>query len=88
MELIVGIGEPLIGRFLIYDALRMRFRELRLRKDPDCPVCGTHPTVTDADAGLEGELRFFFVAFRYDPPGAAKTAVHDSAEPFLYGRQS
>ncbi len=46
IKLITGIGEPLIGRFLIYDALRMRFRELKLRKDPDCPVCGTHPTVT------------------------------------------
>jgi adenylyltransferase/sulfurtransferase len=46
MKLIMGIGEPLIGRFLIYDALRMKFRELKLRKDPDCPVCGTHPTVT------------------------------------------
>ena len=45
-KLIMGIGEPLIGRFLIYDALRMRFRELKLRKDPDCPACGTHPTVT------------------------------------------
>ncbi len=46
IKLIAGIGEPLIGRFLIYDALRMRFRELKLQKDPDCPVCGTHPTVT------------------------------------------
>jgi adenylyltransferase/sulfurtransferase len=46
IKLITSIGEPLIGRFLIYDALRMRFRELKLRKDPDCPVCGTHPTVT------------------------------------------
>jgi adenylyltransferase/sulfurtransferase len=46
LKLIAGIGEPLIGRFLIYDALRMRFRELKLKKDPDCPVCGTHPTVT------------------------------------------
>jgi molybdopterin/thiamine biosynthesis adenylyltransferase/rhodanese-related sulfurtransferase len=46
IKLITGIGEPLIGRFLIYDALRMRFRELKLKKDPDCPVCGTHPTVT------------------------------------------
>ena len=46
VKLILGIGEPLIGRFLIYDALRMRMRELKLRKDPDCPVCGTHPTVT------------------------------------------
>jgi sulfur-carrier protein adenylyltransferase/sulfurtransferase len=46
MKLVLGIGEPLIGRFLIYDALKMRFRELKLRKDPDCPVCGIHPTVT------------------------------------------
>jgi adenylyltransferase/sulfurtransferase len=46
IKLITGIGEPLVGRFLIYDALRMKFRELKLKKDPDCPVCGTHPTVT------------------------------------------
>ena len=46
IKLILGIGEPLIGRFLIYDALKMKFRELKLRKDPECPVCGTHPTVT------------------------------------------
>jgi molybdopterin/thiamine biosynthesis adenylyltransferase/rhodanese-related sulfurtransferase/molybdopterin converting factor small subunit len=46
IKLITGIGEPLIGRFMIYDALKMKFRELKLRKDPDCPVCGTHPTVT------------------------------------------
>jgi len=45
IKLVLGIGEPLVGRFLIFDALRMRFRELRLRKDPDCPVCGAHPTV-------------------------------------------
>ena len=47
IKLIIGVGEPLVGRFLIYDALRMRFRELKLRKDPDCPVCGTHPTVRE-----------------------------------------
>ena len=46
IKLVLGAGEPLIGRFLIYDALRMRFRELKLRKDENCPVCGTHPTVT------------------------------------------
>ena len=46
IKLIIGVGEPLIGRFMIYDALKMKFRELKLRKDPDCPVCGTHPTVT------------------------------------------
>ncbi len=45
IKLILGIGEPLIGRFLIYDALQMRFRDLKLPKDPDCPVCGTHPSI-------------------------------------------
>jgi len=47
IKLIMGIGEPLVGRFLIYDALRMKFRELKLKNDPDCPVCGTNPTVTE-----------------------------------------
>ncbi len=46
VKLILGIGEPLVGRLLLYDALAMRFRELRLRKNPECPVCGTHPTIT------------------------------------------
>ena len=46
IKVILGVGAPLIGRFLIFDALKMRFRELKLRKDPDCPVCGDHPTVT------------------------------------------
>src|SRR5438045_6237736 len=46
VKLILGTGEPLVGRLLLYDALAMRFRELKLRKNPDCPVCGTHPTVT------------------------------------------
>jgi len=47
IKLILGVGEPLVGRFLIYDALRMRFRELKLRRDPECPVCGDHPTVRE-----------------------------------------
>jgi adenylyltransferase/sulfurtransferase len=46
IKLILGVGEPLVGRFLLFDALKMRFRELKVRKDPDCPVCGTDPTVT------------------------------------------
>ena len=45
VKLILGSGEPLIGRLLLFNALKMRFRELKLRKNPDCPVCGTHPTV-------------------------------------------
>ena len=47
IKLILGIGEPLIGRLLLVDALAMSFRTLKLRKNPDCPVCGTHPTVTE-----------------------------------------
>ncbi len=46
VKLILGIGEPLIGRLLLYDALAMRFRELKLRKNPDCPICGDHRTIT------------------------------------------
>src|ERR1700690_2914358 len=46
IKLILGKGEPLIGRLLLFDALAMKFRELKLRKNPDCPVCGEHPTVT------------------------------------------
>lgn len=46
VKLILGIGEPLVGRLLLYDALAMRFRELKLRRNPECPVCGDHPTVT------------------------------------------
>ena len=46
IKLILGKGEPLVGRVLLIDAMGMKFRELTLRKNPDCPVCGTHPTIT------------------------------------------
>jgi molybdopterin/thiamine biosynthesis adenylyltransferase/rhodanese-related sulfurtransferase/molybdopterin converting factor small subunit len=44
IKLIVGVGEPMIGRLLLVDALKMKFRELKLRKDPACPICSEHPT--------------------------------------------
>jgi len=47
IKLILRSGDPLIGRLLLIDALGMKFRELKLRKNPDCPVCGKHPTVTE-----------------------------------------
>jgi adenylyltransferase/sulfurtransferase len=47
VKLILGIGEPLVGRLLLYDALGMSFREMKLRKDPNCPVCGENPSVTE-----------------------------------------
>ncbi len=60
IKLILGKGDPLIGRLLLVDALGMKFRELKLRKNPDCPVCGTHPTVTklidyNQFCGIRGE---------------------------------
>ena len=70
IKLILEVGEPLIGRFLIFDALRMKFRELKLRKDPDCPVCGTHPTVKQ----LIDYDQFCGVA-----PAAPEPAVADNA---------
>jgi adenylyltransferase/sulfurtransferase len=60
IKLILGKGEPLIGRLLLVDALGMKFRELKLRKNPDCPACGTHRTITklidyNEFCGIRGE---------------------------------
>jgi len=70
IKLILGKGEPLIGRLLLVDALGMKFRELKLRKNPECPVCGTHPTVTELIdyqqfCGIRGE----------ETPVAASSAI-------------
>src|SRR5260370_42047769 len=68
VKLILGTGEPLIGRLISFDALKMRFREFKVRKDPNCPICGEHPTIHElidyeqfcglpqADAEAEQEL--------------------------------
>jgi len=60
IKLIIGQGQTLIGRLLVFDALGMKFRELKLRKNPDCPVCGAHPTITrlidyEQFCGIRGE---------------------------------
>ena len=47
VKLALGIGEPLIGRLLTYDSLKMTFRTLKLRKDKTCPVCGEQPTIKE-----------------------------------------
>lgn len=47
IKLLLGIGDPLVGRLLIFDALRMKFREMQLRRDPACPVCGDQPTIRE-----------------------------------------
>ncbi len=71
IKLLVGFGEPLIGRLLTYDALGMRFREVKLRRDPKCPLCGENPTIKDLSIHLEG---------------AAQTcAVGDNGQPTAVG---
>jgi adenylyltransferase/sulfurtransferase len=74
VKLLLGIGEPALGRLLVFDALRLRFRELRLAKNPDCPICGAAPRLTElaeyaaacnqededmtGEDGIEGEVPF------------------------------
>lgn len=62
IKLLLGIGESLVGRLVFFDALSLEFRQVKFRRDPDCPVCGDHPTVTDlidydAFCGVAGGAR-------------------------------
>jgi len=66
IKLLAGFGEPLIGRLLTYDALGMRFREVKLRRDSKCPLCGENPTIKDLSIHMEG---------------AAACAVGDNGQP-------
>jgi adenylyltransferase/sulfurtransferase len=83
VKLLTGIGEPLIGRLLQVDALRMEFREFRLRKDPACPACGAEPTIREL-ADYEG---FCGVtagdASLPEVQAAAVKAARDAGEDFL-----
>ncbi len=47
IKVLTGIGEPLVGRLMVYDALEMSYRSLNIKKDPDCPICGKNPTITE-----------------------------------------
>jgi molybdopterin/thiamine biosynthesis adenylyltransferase/rhodanese-related sulfurtransferase/molybdopterin converting factor small subunit len=73
VKLILGIGEPLVGRLLLYDALGMRFRELKLRKNPECPICGDHPTITK----LIDYHQFCGVPSPNEKPAAQETKVNE-----------
>ena len=55
VKLLLGKGELLIGRLLTYDALGMRFREVRLRRDPKCPLCGDAPVIRDLSIHVAGD---------------------------------
>jgi sulfur-carrier protein adenylyltransferase/sulfurtransferase len=73
VKLILGIGEPLVGRLLLYDALGMRFRELKLRKNPECPICGDHRTITQ----LIDYHQFCGVPSPNQAPAAQETKVNE-----------
>jgi adenylyltransferase/sulfurtransferase len=47
IKVLMGIGDPIVGRLMIYDALEMTYRSVRIRKDPECPICGKNPTITE-----------------------------------------
>ncbi|NJN19030.1 MAG: molybdopterin-synthase adenylyltransferase MoeB [Oscillochloris sp.] len=87
IKLLAGIGETLVGRLLLYDALSMRFRELKLRRDPKCPVCGENPTVTELIdyeqfCGIVPEVTTLSNQYEITPKELA--ALMDSAErPYL-----
>jgi sulfur-carrier protein adenylyltransferase/sulfurtransferase len=70
VKLILGIGDTLVGRLMLYDALGMKFRELKLRKNPECPVCGDHPTVTK----LIDYVEFCGVPHQEAPPEPVATS--------------
>jgi adenylyltransferase/sulfurtransferase len=73
VKLILGIGEPLVGRLLLYDALTMKFRELKLRKNPECPICGEHRTITQ----LIDYHQFCGVPNPSAPPAQQETKVNE-----------
>lgn len=85
LKWIVGIGEPLVGRLVHFDALRFKFREFKLRKDPKCPVCGEHPSITQP----VDSARFCGLPATPPPEEGASLSVRelkrklDAREPFL-----
>jgi adenylyltransferase/sulfurtransferase len=77
IKLLVGMGEPLIGRLLTYDALGMRVREVKLRRDPKCPLCGETPSITDLSIHKEGSA----AACAIDGNGHPSATVASAAKP-------
>ena len=75
VKILLGIGDPLIGRLLTYDALGMRFREVKLRRDPKCPVCGEHPSIRDLSIHREGAAAACAVEGDGHPEASAVSAA-------------
>jgi adenylyltransferase/sulfurtransferase len=87
IKLLTGIGETLKGRLMLYDALAMRFRELKLRRNPECPVCGDHPTVTELIdyeqfCGIVPEVKSVSNQFEITPAELAEWLQRDD-RPYL-----
>ncbi|MBX0328492.1 molybdopterin-synthase adenylyltransferase MoeB [Oscillochloris sp. ZM17-4] len=87
IKLLAGIGTSLVGRLMLYDALEMRFRELKLRRNPTCPVCGEHPTVTelidyDQFCGIVPEVNTLSNQYEITP-GELAELLRSDARPFL-----
>jgi sulfur-carrier protein adenylyltransferase/sulfurtransferase len=99
IKLIIGLGDPLIGRLVSFDALKLRFREFKIRKDPKCPICGDHPTIHElidydqfcgvpqADAEAEKEMdvpTITAVELRKKLDRNEKFVLVDVREPYEY----
>jgi adenylyltransferase/sulfurtransferase len=87
IKLLAGIGETLVGRLMLYDALAMRFRELKLRRNPECPVCGDHPTVTELIdyeqfCGIVSEVKTVSNQYEITPAELAELLKRDD-RPYL-----
>jgi adenylyltransferase/sulfurtransferase len=76
IKLITGIGEPLVGRLMIYDALEMTYRSVKVRKDPECPLCGKNPTITE----LLDDYEAFCGAISDEAADAAKDSTISATE--------
>jgi len=91
VKLITGAGEPLIGRLLLFDGLPARFRELPIRRDPDCPVCGDRPTIRElidydafcgAPAGPADDVELTVAALRQLRANGGQVQLVDVREPW------
>src|SRR5262245_45275023 len=76
IKLLTGIGEPLVGRLMIYDALEMTYRSVKVRKDPECPLCGKNPTITE----LLEDYEAFCGAVSDEAADAAKDSTISATE--------
>ena len=76
IKLLTGIGEPLVGRLMIYDALEMTYRSVKVRKDPECPLCGKNPTITE----LVEDYEAFCGAVSEEAADAAKDSTISATE--------